>query len=280
MMMKSLIVVATLFFASPAFAAFAPSLGSAGSYGILAGTAVTCTSAVVLGDVGIHPGTAVTHTNCTITGAIKRGDAARRAQQDFLLAYTILDTPCDTGDTILTGTLAGETLGPGTYCFEAAAALTGTLTLDGGGNPDAVWIFKVGTGGTGALTGTNFTVHMINGGDPCNVYWWVAEAATLTDSTFMGTILAGAAITVTAGTFSGNALTQSAVTITGAVLTSCAQVTTPPPPPHPQPNAGCNQGVGNGPEGCDPGNSNQGNPARSNDERGGTPGNPGRKGGR
>jgi hypothetical protein len=41
----------------------------------------------------------------------------------------------------------------------------------------------------------------------------------------------------------------------------------------------CNQGVGNGPEGCDPGNSNQGNPARSNDELGGTPGDPGRQGG-
>jgi hypothetical protein len=37
----------------------------------------------------------------------------------------------------------------------------------------------------------------------------------------------------------------------------------------------CNQGVGNGPENCDPGNSNQGNPNRSNDEVGGTPGDPG-----
>jgi hypothetical protein len=41
----------------------------------------------------------------------------------------------------------------------------------------------------------------------------------------------------------------------------------------------CNQGVGNGPEGCDPGNSNQGNPFRSNDELGGVPGAPGRQGG-
>jgi hypothetical protein len=45
-------------------------------------------------------------------------------------------------------------------------------------------------------------------------------------------------------------------------------------------NGGCNQGVGNGPEGCDPGNSNQGNPANSNDENGGTPGKPGKKGGK
>jgi len=40
-----------------------------------------------------------------------------------------------------------------------------------------------------------------------------------------------------------------------------------------------NQGVGNGSENCDPGNSNLGDPSRSNDEVGGTPGDPGRKGG-
>ena len=39
----------------------------------------------------------------------------------------------------------------------------------------------------------------------------------------------------------------------------------------------CNQGVGNGPEGCDPGNSN--NMHSSNDELGGVPGDPGRQGG-
>jgi len=50
---------------------------------------------------------------------------------------------------------------------------------------------------------------------PCNVYWWVAEAATMTDSAFQGTILAGADITITRGTFNGDALAQAAVTMTG-----------------------------------------------------------------
>lgn len=40
------------------------------------------------------------------------------------------------------------------------------------------------------------------------------------------------------------------------------------------PSSHCNQGLGNGSEGCDPGNSNNHNP--SNDETGGTPGDPGR----
>lgn len=159
-----------------------------------------------------------------------------------------------------------------------------TLILDAQGDANAVWIFKIGTGGTGALTGTNFTVAMTNGGEPRNVAWWVAEAVTMTTSGFQGTVLAGAAITMTglagsATPFNGDALAKAAVTLTDVTVTGC--------------NASggkggkskskCNQGVGNGPEACDPGNSNQGtgNPfgPNSNDEVGGVPGNPGRKGG-
>ena len=144
------------------------------------------------------------------------------------------------------------------------------LTLDGPSN--GIWNIKVGTSGTGALTGTNFSVVLAGGVEPCNVYWWVAQAATMTDSNFAGTILAGAAITITRGTFHGDALAQAAVTMTGATITGCEQTRRPV-------RSRCNQGVGNGPEGCDPGNSNQGDLSRSNDELGGTPGHPGRKGG-
>ena len=97
----------------------------------------------------------------------------------------------------------------------------------------------------------------------------------MTDSNFQGTILAGAAITVTGGTFSGDALAQAAVTLTGATITGCESEEAC----HPPVRSRCNQGVGNGPENCDPGNSNQGDPGRSNDELGGKPGKPGRKGG-
>ncbi|MSR82690.1 MAG: DUF3494 domain-containing protein [Candidatus Latescibacteria bacterium] len=95
------------------------------------------------------------------------------------------------------------TLAPGTYCFDAAAALTGVLTLNGPAN--GTWLFKVRTLGTGALTGTTFSVVMTNGGQACNVTWWIAEAATMNISAFQGNILAGAAITTTGGTFDGNA---------------------------------------------------------------------------
>jgi hypothetical protein len=205
-----------------------PSLGSAGGFAALAGSAVTCTDSVVTGDVGVWPGTAITQTNCTINGSIHPGDAtAATAHLDFLSAYnSFARMACDR---ILPGSFNGftEALPPGVYCVEAASTTTnGTLTLSGSG----IWIFKIGTGGTGALTGSSFSVVMEGGAPPpCNsVYWWVAEAATMTDSHFVGTILAGAAITITRGTFDGDALALAAVTMTGARVSACGAGTPSP----------------------------------------------------
>jgi len=259
-------------------AASAPGLSSASSFAILSaapggGGAVTCTNGNITGNVGSSGlAASVVQTSCMVNGSIIAPVSAQ-VVGDFNTAYAAYAAiPCDQ---TLTGTLAGLSLSPGVYCFTAAATVTsGTLTLNGPST--GTWIFKIGTGGTGALTGTSFSVVMAGGGTPCNVNWWVAQAATMTDSQFAGTILAGAAITLTRGTFSGNALASAAVTVTGTTLVGCAGTTS-----HGKGKlkAHCNQGVGNGPEGCDPGNSNQGNPARSNDELGGTPGDPGRQGG-
>lgn len=204
-----------------------PALGAASGFAILATTAVTCTDATILGNVGVSPGTSITQTSCPVTGTVNPGDTtAAQAQVDFLLAYDSLAAlACDQ---VLT-TLDGQTLAPGVYCFDAAVTSTGgVLTLAGpaGGS----WIFKVGTLGTGALTGTGFSVLTAAGTPPpCGaVTWWVAEAATLTDSQFVGTVLAGGAITVTRGTFSGNAYSKAAVTVTGDAFTGCAATSGPP----------------------------------------------------
>ena len=171
------------------------------------------------------------------------------------------------------------------------------LTLDARGNPNAVWIFRIG----GALTGTGFSVMMANGGQPCNVFWVPGADVTMTTSAFSGNILAGAngpgyaaggSITLNYGTLAGRALANHAVTMTGANVIGCSALpgssSTCKGNDHDGDNEGhhgdkdhekCNQGVGNGSEGCDPGNSNQGNPFNSNDENGGKPGDPGRKGG-
>jgi hypothetical protein len=254
------------------------SLGSVSNFAVLSaapggGGAVTCTNATINGVVGSSGAAAsIVQTGCTINGALVAPVSAGMIS-DFDTAYAVLAG--ETCDNVLTGTLAGVTLTPGVYCFPAAATLTGTLTLSGPST--ATWLFKVGTNGTGALTGTNFNVVMANGGNTCNVTWWVAEATTMTTSNFIGTVLAGAAITATAGTvgsYEGRALAKAAVTVTGGTLNGCTGGSIASTA-----KQKCNQGVGNGPESCDPGNSNQGNPFRSNDELGGVPGNPGRKGG-
>jgi len=259
---------------SPAFARHSPSMGEPDFVLLSAAPegsgAVTCTDSTIFGDVGSSGVPAsVVQTNCTINGAIVAPVSSGVVDQ-FNGAYSALaGVSCDQ---VLTGTLAGITLAPGVYCFDAAAEVTGTLTLSGPSG--GIWIFKVGNTAVGALTGTNFQVVMAGGATACNVYWWVDAAATMTTSNFAGTILAGAAITVTGGSFNGDALARAAVTVTGVTVTGCDGSS------HSQPShQACNQGVGNGPEACDPGNSNQGDPSRSNDELGGTPGNPGRQGG-
>jgi hypothetical protein len=95
-------------------AASAPSLGSASSFAVLAGTAVTCTDSTVSGDVGVWPGSAVTQTNCTIAGTVHAGDGvARRAYLDFIGAFDNLRDNPPACDAVLTGTLANEVLTPG-----------------------------------------------------------------------------------------------------------------------------------------------------------------------
>ena len=194
----------------------APSLGTAAQFALLAGTAITCTGGAIDGNVGVFPGSSVTQTGCPISGAINAGDiASGLAQLDFAQAYTAFAAlPCDQTLT----TLDAQILGPGVYCFEAAATSTGgVLTLNG--PADGIWVFKIGTLGTGALTGTSLGVFTTGGAQARNVYWQVANAATMTDSTFIGTILAGEAITQTRGTFTGRALTNLEVTMTGTFVT-------------------------------------------------------------
>ena len=234
---KNLILLASLGFSAllhgPSSALAQVSLGAAARFAALAGAAVTCTDSVVTGDVGVYPGSAVTLTNCTISGTVHAGDSvAKQAYDDFLTAYANLAAePCGT---FLTGNLAGQVLMPGVYCVAAFSATTGgVLTLQGSSTD--TWIFKIGSNDpTAYLTGTNFTVKM-SSGETCsnNVYWWVADYATLTDSVFIGSILAGAAITVTRGSLDGQALAKAAVTLTGTKVSVCGNFVFPPFPPHP-----------------------------------------------
>ena len=118
---------------------------------------------------------------------------------------------------------------PGVYCSAAATTIGAGVTLTLSGTASDVWIFRVGTGGTGALTLTNTNVVMGGTANACNVYWKTASAATVTDSAFVGTVLSGAATTMTRGSWTGRAMATTDVTLTDpSPLTGCAAAVVPP----------------------------------------------------
>ncbi|MDB5390551.1 MAG: hypothetical protein JWM11_6197, partial [Planctomycetaceae bacterium] len=115
-------------------------LGTAASFAVFAGGAVTATTSNLIGDVGLFPAAVFTNTGSTISGTVHNGDAtASQADTDVKNAYTTLGAMPFTTD--LTGLdLGGRTLTPGVYRFGAGATLTGTLNLDTQGDPNAVFV--------------------------------------------------------------------------------------------------------------------------------------------
>lgn len=205
------------------------SLGTSQSFGVLGGSAVTNTGpSAINGNVGVSPSTSVTgFPPGTVTGAIHAGDAtAGQAQTDLTVAYTAAaGTACNVD---LTGqNLGGLTLTPGVYCFSSSASLTGTLTLDLQGNPDAFFLFKIGSTLTTASASSVALIN--NGGETCppNLYWQVGSSATLgTGTSFTGNILALTSITLTTGAnMNGRALARNgAVTLDTNTIASCGPV--------------------------------------------------------
>jgi hypothetical protein len=178
-----------------------PALGTARTFAILASSTVTNTgtSTAVVGDVGIAPGTALVGlTAGQVSGTIHLGDAvAAQAEADQTAAYNNLaGRPCQ--HTMTSVDLGGKTLPPGVYCFAVAAAqMVGDLTLDGQGDPNAVWIFQIGSTLTIA---SNLSTSMIGGASACNVYWQVGSSATINGGAqFKGNILAQASISLLTG---------------------------------------------------------------------------------
>jgi hypothetical protein len=245
-------VVASL--AVPAAAQAQVDLGTASPFVVLGGQEVTNTGPSVLnGQLGVSPGTSLTGFGlpAVVNGAIHNNDAvAAQAQAALTNAYNVAAGQAQTAD--LSGTdLGNRTLFTGAYRYTSSAQLTGPLTLDAQGDPNAQFVFMISSALT---TASASSVLLINDASPCNVYWQVGSSATLGSTTaFQGTLMALSDISLNNGTtVLGRMLARNGtVSLINNVLdgSMCGTDTTPPPgpvapPPSGTPDSGSGSGSG------------------------------------
>jgi hypothetical protein len=225
-------------FALPTAAQAAPvGLGTAGPFVVLGGTKVTNVGPSVLnGNLGISPGTELEGFGlpAVINGSTHATDeVAAQAQLDLTTAYdAAAGQPVLPANDLSGEDLGGLKLSPGTYRYNAAALMTGALTLDAEGDPNAEFVFQIGSQLT---TESASSVVLVNGASPCNVYWQVGSSAVLgTTTSFQGTLMALTSISLNSqATVVGRMLARNGqVSLIENTLTRplCATGPTSPPP--------------------------------------------------
>ncbi|GAA3422758.1 ice-binding family protein [Streptosporangium vulgare] len=175
------------------------SLGAATDFAVLAGTTVVGTGATVItGEVGVSPGsTTAGFPPGVVAGAVYLDDSvAEQAQDDLAAAYD--NAARRPGTASLPPQLGGTTVAPGVYnSISGAFQIGGELTLDGRGNPNALFVFRA----PALVTAPASTVRLVNGAQACNVVWQVGGSVSLgAGSRFTGNVLALTSITTAGGT--------------------------------------------------------------------------------
>jgi Ice-binding-like len=202
-------------------------LGACSSFAVEAGTAITFAGTVTTiasGNIGVSPGTSIGGNVVLATGSFERQSTLSIAcARDLDIAYLAASEALPT--TILsavpnskglpTADLSGLTLGPGVYSSVGSIIVSATtVTLDGGGDSNAQFVFQAATN---VVTSTSTSFILVNGAQASNVYWVVGTQVTLGNaSSFVGTILAGTAVVFnTNSVLQGRALAHTAVTFAG-----------------------------------------------------------------
>ena len=199
-------------------------LDTAESFAVLAGAGITVAapvnSTVITGDIGTFPTTTISGLgNVVLNGVNHAGDGVtQQAKIDLVSTYG--DAVGRTPDVIfpLVHNIGGLTFESGVYKAPSSLAITGVVTLDGLGDPNAVWIFQMFSTLT---TASSSKVNLINGAQASNVFWQVGSSATIGTSTdFKGTIIALDSITLTnSATIAGRALAlNGAVTMDNNIV--------------------------------------------------------------
>jgi Ice-binding-like len=230
------LAVGFAFAAVPAAAQAQVDLGTAAPFVVLGGSAVTNTGPSVLnGSLGVSPGTALVGFGlpAVVNGATHNNNAvASQAKAALVNAYNVAaGQPVLPADDLTGTNLGNRTLSPGAYRYTSSAQLTGALTLDAAGDPNAQFVFEISSALT---TAPASSVVLINGASPCNVFWQVGSSATLdTTTAFQGNLMALTSISLkNAATVQGRLLARNGqISLINNVINAsmCGTSTAPPP---------------------------------------------------
>jgi hypothetical protein len=216
-------------------------LGAAAGFGLLAASTITNvpgSSTIVTGDIGLYPGTSVTgFEGIPVSGSYHLADYVAGYAQASVTSAFVAGMGL-TGGVTMDSDIGGQELLPGIYKVATTLTITGPLVLDANSDPNAVWIFQIGTSLTTASGDSN--VILVGGAQASNVYWLVGSSATIgTGTTFAGNIISYASITVNTGAFVNGRLAarNGAITLDGdkCITFGPGFISLPPSPPNTPP---------------------------------------------
>ena len=213
------VVLSLIYLPSPTFGQ-APTLGTASDFAVFTAVGAFGNSgaSTILGNIGTQAGEFSGFPPGTLVGNIHVADTVSyQVSLDVNTAYNnMAEITCG----IVLGTTLGnnQTLTPDVYCLGAASVLNGDLTLDGNGDSNALFIFKI----NGALMTSSLSkVILINSVLASNVYWSINGEFVAGDSSlFKGTLLVNGAISfLERSSLEGRALSrQGAVTLSNNLI--------------------------------------------------------------
>ncbi len=186
-------------------------LQSAADFSVLASTSVISTGETMInGNLGVSPGTTVEGFPPGILNGFSYLADATATQAHVHLGVAYDEAAARIGiSTAISGDVGGQTLAPGLYvASDAIGVLAGDLTLDGGGDSAAVWVFQI----DGDLTlGAELSVALAGEARARNVYWQVSGEVMLGEgASTVGNVMANDDITLATGaSLEGRALSLS-----------------------------------------------------------------------
>jgi hypothetical protein len=211
----------------------AVNLGGAARFAVLAGSEITSVpTSAIKGDVGLSPAARSKIAGLTpveVTGGIFAADDGgatavmlTQAQGDLTTAYNDAAGRSLGAVDVANADLGGRTLPPGLYKSTGTLNVTGNVTLDAQGDPNAIYIFQVAS----VLTTAAASQVILSGGTKAgNVFWQVGTSASFgTTTAFKGIIMADQSIAFATGArLDGRALARI-----GAVTLDSNSINIPP----------------------------------------------------